>query len=908
MNLKKKFVVGAASVALIASMGGVAAPAAFAAPSLPGSLTLLDRLAGADRVATSLEVAKHEWAGRPDNGRGVKAERVYLASGDDSHLVDMAGAGMLVDGPIVFVTNNVYVGTAVGQALEKFGGLKEVVPIGGTTAIADSVAKSVADEITGAKVGTRLAGEDRYATSAAIANYIYAESTDSQDDWYQMTTRGGNFGCLNFANGADAHLVDAMVAGTLDNCPTVLSNPDGSIPESVAEVIKKTLPLQFNALGGTAAVPDSTIQDAWVIKTLGNKWETSYDIPNIVKTLDGLNRLVDGCGDKDDTILPSDTVCNDFMGLIKIVKFADQQAASWEQEVASLKNQIADIFKNATWKLPAPAVQAQIRPILENIYGKAVMDQFAMAPSADMTFVKQNKGEETYAGVDYGAIEATTAYKNVVKAAKDDLETLWRGLKQDTDMGNTGALRDPVAQLSQLNPAATGVVARTSLGAVANPSLAAVAQMARYTHATDKAWLETSKAQQAELLGKLRVERDKIAVKSEWRLGGADRYETAQLIANAWADLKGNADAFHEVYIANGHRMADNLAAGQLTQGPIVLVKGDEAKAADLPEFTQKVAINLQCWNSAKRALGAYGIGGTAVLADSALGAIVNLVNTKSVCTPKSASKPDVKPSDNKLTAKLDQPAVKGSQNGTVSVYWDGVLLTELAEDANDKDGKVTSKKNVADGYNDVKTSEVSTSTAKGSGADDGIDAEITVAGGKITLAHANLTVTAGKVGKVSINVTYRGKTITVDIPVYGSASAAADAKAASETSFSPLAATLNGGAAMTQKVLITEANHTTAITTAKAKAELSKFALVAKDSKIGGAALGANDMLPDGFKLSIEFGPNDGDPAYWVVTWPAGKASPATFTTGDFVKVKVTREEPNKAPTESTFALPAIG
>ena len=650
MNLKKKFVIGAASVALVASMGGVAAPAAFAAPSLPGSLTLLDRLAGADRVATSLEVAKHEWAGRPDNGRGVKAERVYLASGDDSHLVDMAGAGMLVDGPIVFVTNNVYVGTAVGQALEKFGGLKEVVPIGGTTAIADSVAKAVADELTGAKVGTRLAGDDRYATSAAIANYIYQASLDSENDWYGPVA-GGNFTCLNFANGADAHLVDAMVAGTLDNCPTVLSNPDGKIPESVAEVIKKTLPLQFNALGGTAAVPDSTIQDAWIIKTLGNKWETSYEIPNIVKTLDGLDRLVDGCGDKNDTILPSDAKCNDFMGLIKMVKFADQQAASWEQEVASLKNQIADIFKNATWELPAGAVQAQVRPILEQIYGKAVMDQFAMAPTADMTFVKQNKGAVTYAGVDYGAIEATTAYKNVVKAAKDDLETLWRGLKQDTDMGNTGALKDPVAQLSQLNPAA-GAVAQTSLAnAAANPSLAAVAQMARYTHATDKAWLDSSKAQQAELLGKLRVERDKITVKSEWRLGGADRYETAQLIANAWAQGGYGSYVNHpynEVYIANGHRMADNLAAGQLTQGPILLVRGNETKAADLPEFTQKVAKNLQCWNRAKNALGAYGVGGTAVLADSALGAVVNLVNTSSLCPSGNPDpKPDVKPVSN---------------------------------------------------------------------------------------------------------------------------------------------------------------------------------------------------------------------------------------------------------------------
>ena len=64
MNLKKKFVIGAASVALVAGMGGVAAPAAVAAPSLPGSISVLGRLAGMDRVSTSLEVAAHEFGKR----------------------------------------------------------------------------------------------------------------------------------------------------------------------------------------------------------------------------------------------------------------------------------------------------------------------------------------------------------------------------------------------------------------------------------------------------------------------------------------------------------------------------------------------------------------------------------------------------------------------------------------------------------------------------------------------------------------------------------------------------------------------------------------------------------------------------------------------------------------------------
>ena len=880
MNLKKKFVVGAASVALIASMGGVAAPAAFATPSLPGSLTLLDRLAGADRVATSLEVAKHEWAGRPDNGRGVKAERVYIASGDDSHLVDMAGAGMLVDGPIVFVTNNVYVGTAVGQALEKFGGLKEVVPIGGTTAIADSVAKAVSDEITGAKVGTRLAGEDRYATSAAIANYIYQASLDSENDWYGPVA-GGNFTCLNFANGADAHLVDAMVAGTLDNCPTVLSKPDGSIPESVAEVIKKTLPLQFNALGGTAAVPDSTIQDAWIIKTLGNKWETSYEIPNIVKTLNGLNWLVDGCGDG--TILPSDNACNGFMGLIKMVKFADQQATSWEQEVKSLKNDIANIFKDASWKLPAPAVQAQIRPILENIYGKAVMDQFAMAPTADMTFVKQNKGTETYAGVDYDAIEATTVYKRVAKAAKDDLETLWRGLKQDADMGTGEGLTDRVAQLSQLNPAA-GAVAQTSLADVANPSLAAVAAMARYTHATDKKWLDSSKAQQAELLGKLRVERDKIAIKSEWRLGGADRFETAQLIANAWAAGGYGSYVDHqyrEVYIANGHRLADNLAAGQLTQGPILLVRGNETKAADLPEFTQKVAKNLQCWNRARNALSAYGVGGTAVLADSALGAVVNQVNTSSLCPggnpdPNSAVRPA-----SKLTATVVTPGEATPVDGVAHVFWDGAIVPAISK---------AKTPNVA---TDAEIVSVTGDNVKVNNTDTIIDA-ITVTNPNVITLGVAAGATANKVnlldgtkpGSVTVKVSYRGQETEVTIPVYIGASAAWAVAAAADAH-----GTIAGLAANPMTYMVK-------IATPASTAAISQLTNV----RVTEATYNGADAIPlADVKVQVVPGDAAGDPAVLKVTLPKG-----TYTNGATLKVSGTLTEPNKTPKDTEVTLPA--
>ena len=145
--------------------------------------------------------------------------------------------------------------------------------------------------------------------------------------------------------------------------------------------------------------------------------------------------------------------------------------------------------------------------------------------------------------------------------------------------------------------------------------------LAKFTYDTDMEWLKQAQAQLADQQGKLNSELDKIAPKTELRLGGADRFETAQLIANQWAKNYGAQlssvvgipykqldDRFFEAYVANGTRLADSLAAGQLTQGPILLVRGTEASAKDLPDFTKAVASNLVCWSDKTHNLAVYGI------------------------------------------------------------------------------------------------------------------------------------------------------------------------------------------------------------------------------------------------------------------------------------------------------------
>ena len=597
MNLKKKFVIGAASVALVAGMGGVAAPAAVAAPSLPGSIMKLERLGGLDRVQTSLKVAKAEF--------GTKApERLYVVSAAEGNMVDAATAGMLTDGPIVFVYNNSYVATAVGKDVAaNIAGIKEVVAIGGDGVISDSTLNAVKDAMK-VKKTSRLAGKDRYATSVAIADYLYTQSIKGDKSFANRTSGSGNF--LNnayLANGANEHVVDSMVAGTLDDGAILLVQPDGKIPEVVAEFIKKALPTQFSALGGTGAVSDATVNEAWVIKALGNKWETSYSIPNLREKIEDLNFLIDGVKDKTGTNLSDKAT---FGGLKHVVDVAESNYASWANKVANEEQ----VIKNHIVEHPSEDVDtayAAVKTNLTNLYGSAIANTLK-----DAKYFELN-GDKKVKAVNHDAIKATAEYKKLVEDATKQLDKVW------ADEKHQGEITDDVAKASQLHVTAAAGVA---------DKFAAIAEVAKYTVDNDKKWLDTVEKQRASLKAEWRTEFDKIAPKTVQRFGGKDRFETAQLIANWFAKYNDVTAA----YVANGTRLADSLAAGQLTGGPILLVRND----TKIPEFTANVATHLLCWNG--KPIKVSAIGGEGVVSDDVLSTMVNLIGTKSVCKVKTTT------------------------------------------------------------------------------------------------------------------------------------------------------------------------------------------------------------------------------------------------------------------------------
>ena len=394
-----------------------------------------------------------------------------------------------------------------------------------------------------------------------------------------------------------------MVAGTLDDGAILLVQPDGKIPEVVAEFIKKALPTQFSALGGTGAVSDATVNEAWVIKALGNKWETSYSIPNLREKIDELNFLIDGVKDQTGTNLSDKAT---FGGLKHVVDVAESNYASWANKVANEKQEISNhIVSNPGEEVDT--AYAAVKNNLTNLYGSAIADTLKDAKYFELT------GDKKVKAVNYDAIEAKSEYKKLVEDATKQLDKVW------ADEKHQGEITDDVAKASQMHVTAAGAVA---------DKFAAIAEVAKYTVDNDKKWLDTVEKQRAALKAEWRTEFDKIAPKTVQRFGGKDRFETAQLIANWFAK-------YHMVeaaYVANGTRLADSLAAGQLTGGPILLVRND----TKIPEFTANVATHLLCWNG--KAIKVSAIGGEGVVSDDVLSTMVNLIGTKSVCKVKTTT------------------------------------------------------------------------------------------------------------------------------------------------------------------------------------------------------------------------------------------------------------------------------
>ena len=206
-------------------VGGEAAITPNVEEQLKAIAPQFTRLAGADRYATSAVVCERAFS---------TADTVFIALGTNfpDALVASAAAGA-IHAPVL-LTSRDHVPQPTLDQLTRLNP-KTIYIVGGTAAVSRAVENQL--EPYASKELIRLAGRDRYATSAAVAEEIF----DSATKVYLAS--GANF--------PDA-LVAAAPAGAYQS-PVLLVTRD-AIPASTREQLDRLKPEQILVVGGPAVV------------------------------------------------------------------------------------------------------------------------------------------------------------------------------------------------------------------------------------------------------------------------------------------------------------------------------------------------------------------------------------------------------------------------------------------------------------------------------------------------------------------------------------------------------------------------------------------------------------------------------------------------------------------------------
>ena len=259
MNLKKKFVIGAASLALVAGMGvapamAVNTNAAGDEVRFPdgGSFT---RVFGDSRFDTALAVAEQLYK---DSNKSLKV--AYLVSSDNAAMVDAATSGMLHDGVVLLVSKDKAQQLLLGATIkDKFPTVRKLVAVGGTAVVSDEAVanvKKMNDKVTST---ARLGGKNRYETNVAVAKAAYKNNAGIARVYL---TRGDM-------------MVDALTAGSVANGPVLLVNRQGDIDPATVEYFRNIPDLGKDStviLGGEASLSDEQVGKLSKSKEATDAW------------------------------------------------------------------------------------------------------------------------------------------------------------------------------------------------------------------------------------------------------------------------------------------------------------------------------------------------------------------------------------------------------------------------------------------------------------------------------------------------------------------------------------------------------------------------------------------------------------------------------------------------------------
>jgi len=215
----------------VQSVSGVAAVTVTL--SLPNaSAQTVSRISGLDRFATSAAISRESF------DPGVAA--VYISSGTDfPDALSAAPVAGMQNSPVLLAPYNT-LPAVIQTELERLNPA-HIYIVGGNGVISDTVKAQLAQFTTGTAAVTRLAGPDRYETSATISRESFNPGVDAV-----YISSGTDF--------PDA-LSAAPVAG-MQNSPLLLV-PANNIPGTIQTELERLNPAHIYIVGGNGVVSDN---------------------------------------------------------------------------------------------------------------------------------------------------------------------------------------------------------------------------------------------------------------------------------------------------------------------------------------------------------------------------------------------------------------------------------------------------------------------------------------------------------------------------------------------------------------------------------------------------------------------------------------------------------------------------
>ena len=219
-------------------LGGESAVSADVAKALEDENYVVERLEGKSRFSTAAAIAQKV------NENPTDIFFVYGMGFADTLSVSSVAA--LKNAPIVYLTTdgelNADTAAYLAQLKEK-GCVKNAYVIGGTSVISDDMMNKAAQAL-GLESATRIAGANRYETSAEV-NKAFADLFENDE--------------MCVATGVD--FPDAVTGGVYaasKKAPFILVS--SALTDSQKEIVKNTAPKTINVFGGTGAVSDDTVK------------------------------------------------------------------------------------------------------------------------------------------------------------------------------------------------------------------------------------------------------------------------------------------------------------------------------------------------------------------------------------------------------------------------------------------------------------------------------------------------------------------------------------------------------------------------------------------------------------------------------------------------------------------------